>query len=278
VTTRNWQALFQQGEDLSPAMIAMLTSLEQDVASGGGGSVPDGGDTSDILQKLSSADGDADWSAPALPSNDTPVADSGAGTAGISTDFSRSDHVHPVPDLASQLDAYTVLAKTTPVTNDVYPLGPYAGSGVSMFGQGQGYPFRVSASATYKIGTKVTSAGGVGALIRFGVFNDDSTGLKAGTLLADLGTIDGTSTTLQYASGTVTLEEGTRYWIVVQEQGGSGTHPQIWSATAMFALGMTGGNLPANTARYAVSGAFASNPTLSTYDQAGVFALVFQVQ
>lgn len=74
---------------------------------------------------------------------------------------------------------------------------------------------------------EVTTLGSAGAVVRLGLYADDGTGTRPGTLLVDAGTIDATTTGVKTSGAiTVTLTPG-RYWAAAVIQGAPTTTPTL---------------------------------------------------
>jgi hypothetical protein len=115
-----------------------------------------------------------------------------------------------------------------------------------------------------RIACEVTSAGSAGALVRLGIYADDGTGAP-GALLADGGTIDGTSATFQEVTlGTPLALSAGRYWLAAAFQGAPTTGPTMRAAagTAVVAAGSTSGAFGSPTAAgWTMTGVTGALPT-----------------
>lgn len=237
--------------------------------------LPTGGAAGNVLAKLSSANGDAGWAA-ALSASSTQTI-SGAW------DFTTAPTVNGSAiggGGSGIVDAYAVMTPLVPASGTTYTVGGGSGTaGASMFNRGLGYPFRINASATYKLGVNVTTAGSVGAVIRLAAYADAATGDKPGALIADLGTLDASATGLRFTATGVALASGVRYWVLVIAQGGAATSPSVTSMpiSTGFSLGMDGtGTGPASSFRYTDAGALSSNPTIIANDTISPHRVYFQ--
>lgn len=276
---RNWQSIVHQsnGGIESPDFLAAMEGLEADVTSGTGGSVPSGGTAGQVLEKASNADRDVEWA--------TPLAAADAATIAGAWDFTTTPTVNGV-DVATQndvgagiLDAYPVLVRKNSVSGDIFASAYTGGGDSSLNGQGHASPFRVLNSGSFFVGVRVATAGSTGALIRLGIYIDDTTHAdRPGALVADLGTIDGTVVGYAYAATSVALAAGTRYWLMVVEQGGATTHPFVMVVSyPTLTVGMQGNGNPGTEFFYSgISGALSSNPVVTAVGSANPVVGLFK--
>jgi hypothetical protein len=115
-------------------MRGLLRPAELYGTAGTGSSAPDalatGGTTGQIPIKASNANDDWGYGNPATLSNNTPLADSGAGSAGTGTGAARDDHVHPA-SAADKLGLTPTAVKTSAYTaavGDFVPVDTTSGS------------------------------------------------------------------------------------------------------------------------------------------------------
>lgn len=76
----------------------------------------------------------------------------------------------------------------------------------------------------------ITTAGSAGSVIRLGIYQLDAA--NTGTLVADFGTVVGTSVTTQVKTGTAAVVAGNIYWVVAVGQGSPTTQPIVTCCTA----------------------------------------------
>ena len=84
-----------------------------------GQGVPSGGTTGQVLKKKSNTDYDTEWATGgggSVTPSDNPPADLGSKSAGISSDYSRGDHVHQMPSAG---DIGAIAAPSSPSSGDV---------------------------------------------------------------------------------------------------------------------------------------------------------------
>lgn len=131
-----------------------------------------------------------------------------------------------------------------------------------------------------RIGAEVTTAA-AGATFRLGVYNVSSTG-GVGTLVFDAGTIDASGTGVKEITISQTLTRGV-YWAAIANQGGATAGCRVYasslrcawhgfSSAANSSANNVGAIFPLSTG---VTGAFASNPTIS-YDGDGAPIVFFR--
>lgn len=172
----------------------------------GGSSLPGGGTVGQALIKQSSLPGDVAFQDTAALSNDVPLAD-GTGAAGTDNEAARADHVHP--------GGLTLMPAANPVILGAggyltWPTGRSGPGADTTLNREFAIPVVFDAELDLRIGLNITTAGSAGAVFRIGV-RADGGGLP-GTLLNDLGTIDGTVTGLAGKLG-FTPDAGVRYWL-----------------------------------------------------------------
>lgn len=96
-------------------------------------------------------------------------------------------------------------------------------------------PFRVlEPQRIDRIGISITTAGGVGSVVRLGVYRSTSGAYPVpGDLLLDAGTIDGTSATVQEIVISLALAGDSLYWLAAVNQVAAPTH-RAWNASRMW--------------------------------------------
>jgi len=261
-----------------------LSAVDQALANvnGGSGSLPGGGTSGQVLEKLSGADGDAGWATPLSPSSDATI-------SGL-WNYTQAPTVNGVPVATGSggIPTYEFIANlgaAAPASGTIASIGAIGANSVSMFGRGGAYSFVVNQSCAVFLGCATNTVGSAGALIRFGVWLNDRTvnnvGNAPGTLLADLGTVAADATTgIKWSPSSVALTAGTVYWAAAIEQGDAATHPivkQCSGGLVTSLIGVQGSGVDsAVSVRLGDTGALPSNPSVVTYDgfAGGIFLKV----
>ncbi len=119
-----------------------------------------------------------------------------------------------VPSLAQHPEGFFFPFESGHTSGQQSLAGPLNSTGLSFFSAGRGVfaPYYFPRSVAYVLGVQVTS-GVATAVVRIVVADTDGTYGRPGTVLADLGTIDGSTTGVKYAGTTFTPTAGKRYWI-----------------------------------------------------------------
>lgn len=86
-------------------------------------------------------------------------------------------------------------------------------------------PMVAPAQSWVGLACQVTTAGAAGAVARLGIYDDDGSG-RPGTLIADVGTVDTTTTGLKLATGAFQTSGGL-VWVVLVAQGATATYQGI---------------------------------------------------
>lgn len=202
---------------------------------GGGGSLPTGGSTGQVLKKNSALDGDASWGDTAQLSNVTPTA-GGVAAAGTATTAARGDHVHPMEPFANRC----ALGRPGAGLNNgayVMPLGVGGNGSVRASGWQEWTPVVFDRTVSVQLGIALNVLGAAGSLIRLGLYADDpdfsnpAFGLGPGALIKEMASIAGdASTGRKLTADAVAVQAGVRYWYSLKIES-SGTAPTLAAQT-----------------------------------------------
>lgn len=119
-------------------------------------------------------------------------------------------------------------------------------------------------TTTAELGLHVQVAGSSGAVCRLMIFDDNGTGgAYPGNLVADLGTIDATTTGAKMLAWSATIARGTALWAAALPTGWSTTAPQfVWLYANDYGV-------PAHSPYLTAAGLVATSPSICYYGTVG---------
>lgn len=195
-----------------------------------------------------------------------PVLAAATASVGSLAFAARADHVHPAGVASLPADGFLVNTRSTDTTGAVSLCGPLnSTSSFFSLGRGNAIPIYFAKNAAYVLGANI-SGSAASVVLRIAVWANDATGGKPGTLVADLGTLDASTTGLKYTSSSFTPTTNTRYWVGIVQQGSTGASANALQKPPFVLPEDSTGTFDAFSYRLSFTGAAASNPTLAAQD------------
>lgn len=214
------------------------TDLSNIIYLGANQGYPTGGSAGQILIKQSTADYDVLWTTPAQPSNNTPLAVGPVANPGVGSDLARWDHVHVggAGGGASLINSVwlpnsgIVSTGTEMAYRDFKSQSPASAGIPNRGGSATIWPISFTQATQISFGINITTAGDAGTtFFRVFIWESNSAGTSAGSLVFDSGRVDAGSTGKKWTAGFTPDPTKQYWWSVVGQTSGTPTQMPVAS-------------------------------------------------